>query len=208
MTEKDYAPQKKESKKMVVNTPKKMAEMKTTVDNKKAKDKVEHVVKEDDKLIENKISEQTGEANEKKEEKKLPIVKKPVVKKTEAIVNAKNVPVSTKHSMAICKFIKGKRINDCIEYLEQVIRGRKAMPMRGEIPHRKGKMMSGRFPKNASKEFIILLKSLGANANANNLEEPIIYHAVANIGARPFGRFGRTRKKRTHVTIKVKEKKK
>jgi len=207
MTEKDYAPQKKESKKMVVSTTKKIPEAKAPVDDKKSKD-VEQVVPE--KSVNDKLdNEQSGSevSESKKEEKKQPIIKKPVVKKTEAVVNAKGVPISTKHSMAICKFIKGKKINDCIEYLEQVARARKAVPMKGEIPHRKGKMMSGRFPKNASNEFIILLKSLGANANANNLEEPIIYEAIANIGPRPFGRFGRTRKKRTHVTIKVREKK-
>ena len=67
--------------------------------------------------------------------------------------------------------------------------------------------MSGGFPKKATEHFIILLKSLSANANANELENPIIVEAIANIGARPFGGFGRIRRKRTHIKIKVKEKK-
>jgi len=236
MTEKDYNPERRQ-KKMVVETPKKLAETKVPVDNKNVNNKkpgeVDQTIKEDNKLIEKKISEpeqvheakeklstsevvSKGEAIEKEEtkpedkveEKKKPIVKKEIIKKDYAVINIKNSPISTKHSMAICKFIKYKKIEDAIEYLEKVIVGKKAIPMKGEIPHRKGKMMSGRFPKNASKEFIIFLKSLKANANANNLEEPIISEAVANIGTRPYGRFGRTRKKRTNITIKCRERKK
>ena len=141
---------------------------------------------------------------EKKPEKEKVPEKNVKPKKTEAVVNAKNVPISTKHSSAICKFIKRKRIPQAISDLEQVIKIRKAVPMKGEIPHRKGKgMMSGRFPQKAAKEFIILLKSLGANANYNGIENPIIVGAKANIGARPFGKYG-IRRKRTHITITAK----
>jgi large subunit ribosomal protein L22 len=219
MTEKDYAPQKSESKKMIVEKPKKIPVANAPVDNKiinkvKSEDKVKSDVKGTIELepIKQEEKKETLEPKgkdvekEKPEEKKKPIVKNPIKKKTEAVVNAKSVPISTKHSMAICKFIRGKKINDCIEYLEQVIAKKKAMPMRGEIPHRKGKMMSGRFPKNASEHFIVLLRSLGANARENNLEDVVITEAIANLAARPRGKFGRTQKKRTHVTIKCREK--
>ena len=74
------------------------------------------------------------------------------------------------------------------------------MPMKGEIPHRKGQIMSGRFPQTAAKHFIILLKSLASNCIYHGLEDPVITEAFANIGARPFGRRG-IRRKRTHVTV-------
>ena len=83
--------------------------------------------------------------------------------------------------------------------------------MRGEIPHRKGNIMSGRFPVKASKEVIILLKSLKGNTLANNMDDPIITEVIANQAARPLGKGGRIRKKRTHFTIiakEIKEKKK
>jgi len=67
--------------------------------------------------------------------------------------------------------------------------------------------MSGRFPGKASGEFIIILKGLRGNANVNGLEAPIITEAVANKAARPFGRFGRIKRKRTHLKIVVTEKK-
>lgn len=183
--------------KEVVETPKKQPTTQTLPQQKK-----------DNQLTDKKISEPTGEAKEEKKEHKKPIQKKPVVKKTEAIVNSKNLPISTKYSIAICKFIKNKKIGKAISDLEQVISFKKAVPIKGEIPHRKGKgMMSGRYPKKASEHFIKLLKSLSANSNANGLENPMIVEAVANFASRPFGRFGRIRKKRSHVKIKVKEKK-
>jgi ribosomal protein L22 len=129
-------------------------------------------------------------------------------KKTEAVVRGENIPISTKHSAAICRFIKNKTIEDAISDLEQVMRLKKAIPMKGEIPHRKGKgIMSGKFPQRAVSRFIILLKSLAANSNHNGLENPAITEAVANIGERPYGRFGRVRKKRSHVRITAKSKK-
>ena len=106
--------------------------------------------------------------------------------------------------MAMCDFIRNKKIDKAIEDLEQVMIFKKAIPMKGEIPHRKGKGMSsgsGRFPIKSVGNFLVLLKSLSGNATYNSIEEPVIVEAVANIGVRPYGRFGRVRKKRTHVTL-------
>jgi large subunit ribosomal protein L22 len=171
-------------------------------------------MEKENKNKEGEIKKEAKPKEEKKEEKpkeekteKKPEVKKP--KKTEAVVNAKNLPISTKDSAAICRFIKNKKIEDAIADLGQVLRLKKSVPMRGEIPHRKGRgMMSGRFPKKASQNFIKLLKSLSANATYNGLEEPVIAEAIANIGARPYGKFGWVRKKRSHVKLKAVEVKK
>lgn len=143
-----------------------------------------------------------AEINVKKKDKKL---EKP--KKTEAIVNGYGVPISTKQSIAICRFIKGKKVGDAIRDLEKVILIKKAVSMKGEIPHRKGRgMSSGRYPQKAAKNFIILLKSL--LANATEIDEPVISEAIANLASRPLGKFGRVKRKRTHIKIIVKEKNK
>ena len=152
------------------------------------------------------------EKTEKKSEEKK-IEKKHVPKKSEAVVVGDNLPISTKQSMGICDFIRGRKISDAISNLEMVEKLKKAVPMKGEYAHKKGKRMSsGKFPKKAAGVFIRLLKSLSANANALGVEEPIIAVAIPNIAQRPFGRFGATRKKRTHVKIiakmKVKDNKK
>ena len=148
------------------------------------------------------------QVEEKKTEKKT-IVKKQIVKKDEAIVNGTSVPISTKYAVAICRFIKRKSIDKAIADLEDVTKFKRAVPMTGEIPHRKGKgMMSGRYPIRAIGYFITLLKTLKANANVNGVEEPIIVEAVPNKASQPFGRFGAVRRKRTHVKIRVVEKNK
>lgn len=193
--------------------------METENKNKEKKEEIKEKVtspseaglkKEEIKEKEKPVREPEKEGEKPKEEKvkkeKKPVQEKP--KKTSAVVNAQNLPISTKYSAAICEFIRNKKIENAIADLEQVLVLKKAVPMKGEIPHRKGKgMMSGRFPKKATQNFIRLLKSLSANANHNGLEDPVIVESVANIGSRPYGKFGRVRRKRTHVKIKVKEKK-
>ena len=79
--------------------------------------------------------------------------------------------------------------------------------MKGEIPHRKGKIMSGRFPVKAAKYFIISLKSLQANAMQHEIEDPVIAEAISNLGSRPLGRFGSLRRKRTNIKIVCRNKK-
>ena len=192
MTEKNYNPQQKEKKAM--------KKVKVAEKTKKPQEKVGKKPEEVKKPVE-KIEEKKAEA--KGSEKTKPKSKK---KKEEAIVNSYSIPISTKKAAAICKFIKGKTIVDARNYLEQVAVGKKVIPMKGEIPHQKGKVMSGGFPKNASLQFITLLKSLAGNSNVNEIDNPIIAEAVANMASRPFGKFGRWRRKRTHIKLVAKEK--
>ena len=181
---------------------KKQAIVKTSI----KKQEVKNILKTPDKKTYE--SEEKNNFDKSKEKLKKPVQKKPVVKKTYSVVNATSLPISTKASIAICKFIKNKKINQAIADLEQVVLTKKPVPMKGEIPHRKGKcLMSGRFPKKASEHFIKLLKTLQANSNVNELDNPLITQAIANFASRPYGKFGRIKRKRTHVRIMVKEKK-
>ena len=155
--------------------------------------KIKEEAKKDDKELK-KISE-------KKPEKKI-------IKKDEAIVNGISLPISTKISAAICKFIKGKTIEKAIADLEEVLKFKRVIPMTGEIPHKKGKgIMSGRYPQKATGYFIRMLKNLNANAIVNGIDEGIIAEAVPNKASQPYGRSGAIRRKRTHVKIKVIERK-
>lgn len=136
--------------------------------------------------------------------------KKPVIKKEKAIVNGFSLPISTKDSVAICNFIRYKNIEKAINELEQVVKKKSSIPIKGEIPHKKdsSKIGSGsaKYPKKASEVFIKLLQSLKSNSENNGIEEPVIALVFANKASRPFGRFGRIRKKRTHIKIIAKEK--
>ncbi|MBU2503875.1 MAG: hypothetical protein KJ879_02370 [Nanoarchaeota archaeon] len=165
------------------------------------------VVEETKKKIKE-VTKAPEESEKPKEEKVKEKKTEEMSRKTEASVSVKNIPMSTKHSIALCDFVRKKKIGVAIKDVEMVLAMKKAVPMKGEIPHRKGKgMMSGRFPKNASENFVKILKSLAANAMHNGIEEPVIVEAVANIGERPYGKFGKVRRSRTHVLIKAKEEK-
>lgn len=178
----------------------------------KKEEKVDKEIKEV-KTTENakpdeKADEKVSKTEEKKEPKKTE--KKDVVKKDYAIIYGRNLPISLKHSKFISKFIKGKKIEIVIMELEQVMKKKQVIPMKGELPHRKGKgMMSGKYPVKASEHFIKLLKSLNANSSVNGLDtsKTIIKEAIVNKAPDQMHRFGRTKFKRTHVKLKAMESK-
>jgi len=191
MTEKNYNPEQKQMKTM---------NKQETASNQKIETSP---IKEEKKIEESKKTEET-----KVEEKKKPIQKKEKIKKDEAVVNGVSLPISTKTSVAVCKFIRRKTIEKAIADLEEVAQFKRAIPMTGEIPHRKGKgIMSGRYPIKAIGYFIKMLKNLQANAIVNGVEDGIIAEAIPNRASLPYGRGGAIRRKRTHVKIKIVERK-
>jgi ribosomal protein L22 len=189
-----------QKKKMSVSQPKlQKVEGKTPLKKeKKLEEKKTEETKENEKVLEE-------EKIEEKKEKKIEVKK---VKKDFVFVDSKSLPISTKQAKFICKFIKNKPIQTAIKELEEVTKLKKAIPMTGEIPHRKGRIMSGRFPVRASNHIIKILKGLQGNANQHEIDEPIISEAIANLAQRPYGRFGSIRKKRSHVKIIAYEKSK
>jgi len=185
----------------------KKQEEKGKIEDKKAEEKVVETKEElEEKKDEGKAEEKKSEEVKRKEVKEKK--EKKIGKKEEAKARGKDLNISTKHSVAICRFIKNKRIEKAIFDLEQVIKKKKAIPMKGEIPHRKGKGMErGRYPVKACKVFIKLLKDLAANSIVNGLEEPYIYIAKADKASRPYRRFGSRRFKRTHVLLVARDRK-
>ena len=163
----------------------------------KKPDKVEAKVEEKSEKVEAKAEEKPTE--KKKDEKKI-------TKKEEAVTLGNNIHISMKQGMHICKFIKGKSIDAAISDLEDVLKFKKAVPFTGEIPHRKGDIMSGRYPMNASKAFITLLKTLRGNVLVNqmDLDKTKIYFASSSYAARPSKKKSR-RFKRSNIILKAKE---
>ncbi len=142
----------------------------------------------------------------KEEEKTLKKEKKKeetTISKTEAVVYGKDLRISKKHAVAICNFIRGRKIEEAVFLLQEVSQMKRAVPMRGEIPHRKG-MMSGRYPIKAAEQFLKLLKQLSANASANGLDlDKGKIECRADRASRPYKRFGSERFKRTHVILRL-----
>ena len=169
------------------------------------KQKVTDAPKKAEKKTEEKV--EVKKAEKAKPETKEVKKKAKAPKKESVKVYGKSLSVSTKVGAAICKFIRGKSLDNAIADLEAVTLLKKAVPMKGEIPHRKGRIMSGRFPERAAKDFLVLVKSLKANAAQHDVEAPIITEAIANKAQRPYAKGGRARRKATHVTIVATEKK-
>ncbi len=181
---------------------------KENLEEKKAEVKEEAAEAPKEKAEEKKVEEKKSEdkTSEKKTETKT-TEKQKKVPKSEAFVYSPSAHLSMKTCAAIGKFIVGKTLDQAVADLKEVAAGRKPVPMKGEIPHRHGKIMSGRFPKNASEHFIMLLKTLAGNCNVNGLEEPVIAESIANIASRPYGKFGAVRRKRAHIKIIAKNRK-
>ncbi len=168
----------------------------------------EKIIPEKQKVSEMQTENEQKTAKIKKQETQKKEVQK--VKKDKANVNIEGAPISTKYSRDICRFIKNKPLDEAIKDLEQVLIYKKAIPMRGGYGHKKSAKGfasgSGKYPQNAAKYFIKLLKNLSANASANGLENPIITEAFANTGSKPRARFGRWQRKRTHIKLTAREK--
>jgi len=193
MTEENKKPTKEEKKKIVAKP--------LPVDKEKAREiesKMEEAKTAEAKPVEEK-------APEKKEEKKE-TKKAEIKKKDEAVARGVSLPISKKHSMYIGSFIKNKKIDDAISELEKVIKLKRAIPFKGEIPHRKGNMERGRYPVNAAKYFINLLKGLKGNVITNQMEldNTRIYLVSPSWANRPMKRGGKLGK-RTNIIIKAKE---
>lgn len=148
-------------------------------------------VKVDDKKVETKV-----------EEKK--IEQKKITKKSEAVAKSM-LGASLKQCMAISNYIKGKKIDLAISELKEVINFKRAIPMTGEIPHRKG-IGPGRYPIKACGMIINMLKALKGNVIANqmDLDKARIVIASGSWAARP-QRSGGVKAKRCNMILIAKE---
>ena len=156
------------------------------------------------KEIMNEEKKEVGAEGAKSEEKKVIAKVKDVPKKDVAIANGFSLRISPKQSIYVCRVIKGKSPEAAIKRLQDVIDEKRVVPMAGlEVGHKKGAgLAGGRFPKNACKEIINIVKQAGANAVINGIENPVISIAKANMASAPFRRGGR-KAKRAHIYIEV-----
>ena len=159
--------------------------------------------KPETKVEENKETKTEENKGTKKSEKKKEILKKEV-----AIANGYSLKISPKQSIYVCKIIRGKSPEAAIERLQAVIDEKRPVPMAGlEVGHKKGKgLAGGRFPKNACKGIMEIVKQVGANAVVAGIENPVIVIAKSDRASAPFRRAGR-RAKRTHMHIEIRNKK-
>ena len=109
---------------------------------------------------------------------------------------AVNLDCHHKHCYHIAKAIRGMNAETAVDYLEDVVQKKRAIPYQRRsrkgrggntmAGHRKGKMGPGKFPNKASKEFIKLINSAMDNARQRydtiDPEDMVITHVAAHRG--------------------------
>ena len=173
------------------------------------KTKVEEKM-ETEKKIETKTAPSgvpSEEGKEKKEVKKVEKKAKEIPKKEVAIANGYSLKISPKQSKFVCRIIRGKSPGAAIERLQAVIDERRPVPMAAlEVGHKKGKgLAGGKFPKNACRAIMEIVKQAGANAVVAGIENPVITIAKSDRASAPYRKAGR-KAKRTHMHIEVRDK--
>jgi large subunit ribosomal protein L22 len=128
-----------------------------------------------------------------------------------ATAKGTNLNLSTKQCVEICNVIRFTPLSTSKVFLEDVIAMRKAVPFRKfnkDMGHKRGPMAAGRYPIKASKQILLLLKSVEANAQAKGLNTSNlkITKILANKASIPqTGGRNRQGTKRSHVEIEVQE---
>ncbi|WP_255168121.1 50S ribosomal protein L22 [Natrononativus amylolyticus] len=98
--------------------------------------------------------------------------------------------MSHKHSKEIARELKGRTVDDAIEYLEAVIAGERSVPFRSHnsgVGHRSDidGWDAGRYPEKASEAFLDLLENVSANADHQGFDGgsmEIVHVAAHKVG--------------------------
>ncbi len=121
------------------------------------------------------------------------------------------LPISLKHSVEVCNYIRHKKVTEAKKLLDLTISEKKAIPYKRfhqGLSHKTG-IGPGRFPVRTSKEIKKLLESAEANAQFQGLNTAnlIIAHAVVQKApvAWHYGRQRRRKMKRATIEIFVRE---
>ena len=132
-----------------------------------------------------------------------------------AKASARDIDISPKAAREILRAIKGMKIDQCKEYLEDVIAKKRSVPYRrykrnvGHKSDLKG-WAAGRYPVKAAKEILKVVENLENNVEANQLQvdKAKIIHAVSLKGSKEVRYFYRahgrsTPKVRQYVHIEL-----
>jgi large subunit ribosomal protein L22 len=134
-------------------------------------------------------------------------------KENMARVVGRSIPISTKFSIEVCRFIRNKKTAEAKEMLKKVLGKKMAVPFKvynKDLSHKR-KIGPGRYPVKIVGEMIKLIESVEANAQYKGLNSSDLYisHVNAHLASRPwhYGRQRRRKSKRTHIEIVVEERK-
>jgi len=122
------------------------------------------------------------------------------------------LPISYKHTVEVCNFVRGKPIEQAKRLLDEVMKMKRAVPYRIynlEMAHNRA-VGAGRFPVKTCKHVREVIESAEANAQHKGLS--VANLVVRHLAPQKAGRtmhFGRQRResKRCHLEVIVGEKK-
>jgi large subunit ribosomal protein L22 len=98
------------------------------------------------------------------------------------------VDISPKHSVEICREIRGMELQRAKDYLQDVIDMKRPLPFKRhkrKVSHRKGEGFGpGRYPQKAAKVFLKLLEDCESNAEYSglNTDALVVKHIVSHRG--------------------------
>ncbi len=128
----------------------------------------------------------------------------------------KNLPLSLKDSVNLCRALKGMKLDDAKDFLEDVIKKKRAVPYfryLDSVSHRRG-IGPGRYPVKEAKHILKVLENAEANAEDKDLDTDNLYimHIAANKGEvykryvpRAMGRSVEIRRERVHIEVILEE---
>lgn len=105
---------------------------------------------------------------------------KPVDEEKAAKAYGRELRISHKYAVEICRELRGKTLEKAKEFLEDIIEMRKPLPLRRfkkGVAHRRGlvRAYAGRYPVKAAKNVLKVLRSAEANAEYNGLDADRLY---------------------------------
>lgn len=123
---------------------------------------------------------------------------------------ATDVPISTKQSIMLANFLRGKSVERAKRDLANIIKKSEAVPFTRftEGAGHKPGVGPGKYPVKAAKAFLTLVNSVEANALDLGLGEDLIIKSIVTHQAARAMRYGRKRgrqRKATHIEIVVTE---
>ena len=135
----------------------------------------------------------------------------PVNEEKAAKAYGRELRVSYKYAVELCRELRGKKLEKAKGYLEDIMNMKRALPLRRfkkGVAHRRGltRAYAGRYPVKVAEQVLKLLRSAEANAEYNGLDGDRLYirHISATKGRiikRYFPRaFGRATPHNRHAT--------
>jgi len=105
--------------------------------------------------------------------------------------SGRELRISPKAAREVCTAIKGMKLDEAKEFLQQVILKKKAVPFRRHkktVPHRKGlqKAAAGRYPVKTAEKILGVIEGAESNAiyKGLNTEQLKVAHAAAYPGVK------------------------